>query len=329
MIADQLLAIDNGTQSVRALLFDLKGTLLAKSRVVLPEYLTPAPGMIEQQPQVFWDAVCEACQELWKMPGVRKEAIAGIAITTQRSTVINLDSKGEPLRPAITWMDQRRTGGLPPIGGFWGLAFALSGMSETVAHLQAEAESNWLQKHQPEVWAKTSKYVFLSGFLTQKMTGRLVDSVGSQVGYVPFDYKKKAWSGKFDWKWKAVPIDPVLLPDLIQPGEQLGVVSHEAALQTGIPEDLPVIATAADKACEIIGAGCLEPHMACVSYGTTATINTTHKKYVEIIPLIPPYPSAVPDAYSMEFQIFRGYWMVSWFKRDLAGMKKGSKTARN
>jgi len=48
------------------------------------------------------------------------------------------------------------------------------------------------------------------------------------------------------------------------------------------------------------------------------TINTTHKKYVEVIPLIPPYPSAVPGAYSLEVQIFRGYWMVSWFKREFA-----------
>jgi sugar (pentulose or hexulose) kinase len=53
-----------------------------------------------------------------------------------------------------------------------------------------------------------------------------------------------------------------------------------------------------------------------VSYGTTATINTTHHKYVEAIPLIPPYPAAVPDAYSLEFQIYRGYWMVSWFKQE-------------
>ncbi|HQP07911.1 MAG TPA: FGGY-family carbohydrate kinase, partial [Anaerolineaceae bacterium] len=85
---------------------------------------------------------------------------------------------------------------------------------------------------------------------------------------------------------------------------------------TGIPDGLPVIAAAADKACEVIGAGCLDPHIACLSYGTTATINTTHRKYIEIIPLIPPYPSAVPDAYSMEIQIYRGYWMVSWFKRE-------------
>ena len=103
---------------------------------------------------------------------------------------------------------------------------------------------------------------------------------------------------------------------MVQPADQIGVITREAAEATGIPEGLPLIAAAADKACEVIGAGCVDPSIACLSYGTTATINTTHKKYVEVIPLIPPYPSAVPGSYSMEIQIYRGYWMVSWFKRE-------------
>ena len=96
----------------------------------------------------------------------------------------------------------------------------------------------------------------------------------------------------------------------------MGVITAEASSATGIPEGLPLIAAAADKACEIIGAGCVEPQKACLSYGTTATINTTQTKYVELIPLIPPYPSAIPGAYANEIQIYRGYWMVSWFKRE-------------
>ncbi len=316
MPKELLLAIDNGTQSVRALIFNLQGDLIAKAKVKLPDYLTPAPGLIEQEPIVFWNAVCQACQELWQMPGADKNAIAGVAITTQRSTLINLDKSGNPLRPAITWMDQRRTEGLKPVSGFWGIAFALSGMSETVKYLQAEAELNWIRTNQPDLWQKTYKYIQLSGYLTYKMTSRMADSTGCQVAYIPFDYKKKEWAGKFDWKWQAVPIEKSKLPELVPPGQKIGEVSHEASVETGIPEGLPVIAAAADKACEVIGAGCLEPNVACLSFGTTATINTTHKKYVEVIPLIPPYPSAVPDAYSMEIQIFRGYWMVSWFKRE-------------
>jgi sugar (pentulose or hexulose) kinase len=316
MTRDRILAIDNGTQSVRALLFDLRGNLLAKSRVPIEPYFSTQPGYAEQDPEVFWQAVCAACQQLWQMPGVSKDSIAGVALTTQRGTIVNLDQNGQPLRPALSWLDQRRTENLEPIGGLWGLAFRLSGMTPTVAYLQAEAEANWIHTYQPDVWHDTHKYLLLSGYLTYRLTDRYVDSVGCQVGYLPFDYKRKRWAKSSDWKWQAVPLDKSWLPDLIAPAQTLGEITRSAFEATGIPIGLPLIAAAADKACEVIGSGALEPHIGCLSYGSSATINTTHRKYVEVIPLIPPYPSAVPDAYSLEIQIYRGYWMVSWFKSE-------------
>lgn len=311
-----ILAIDNGTQSVRGLLFDLSGNLIAKSRVQIEPYFSTAPGLAEQYPEVFWKAVCQACQQLWTIPDVNKGSIAGVSITTQRSTVINLDKDGKPLRPAIIWLDQRRTPGLKPITGLWGAAFLLSGMTRTTAYLMAEAEVNWLRTYQPDIWNQTYKYLFLSGYLTYMMTGKFVDSVGCQVGYVPFDYKRLSWSKKWDWKWQAVPMKLEVLPELVQPTGILGEISLTASKATGIPAGLPLIASAADKATEVIGAGCLSPDIACLSFGTTATINTTHKKYIEAIPLIPPYPAAVPGYYSLETQIYRGFWMVEWFKRE-------------
>ncbi len=315
MSKDLILAIDNGTQSVRALVFDLQGNLLAKSRIPLNPCQVPQPGWAENDPDYYWDGLCRACQQLWGRPQAAdlRERIAGVSLTTQRSTVINVDEAGRPLRPAIVWLDQRRTEGLKRIGGLWGLAFALSGMTETAAYLQAEAEANWIRTHQPEIWARTHKYLLLSGYLTYRLAGRFVDSAGCQVAYIPFDYKKLRWAGKHDWKWQAVPVDPHLLPDLAPPAGRLGEITEAAAAATGIPAGLPLIAAAADKACEVIGAGCLDPHIGCLSYGTTATINTTHRRYVEAIPLIPPYPAAAPGAYSLEIQVYRGFWMVSWF----------------
>lgn len=119
-----------------------------------------------------------------------------------------------------------------------------------------------------------------------------------------------------------LPIEPEMLPDLVEPSGVLGQITRQAAQESGIPEGSPLIAAAADKACEVTGAGCLAPHIGCLSYGTTATINTTHYKYIEAIPLISPYPSAVPNAYSLEIQIYRGYWMVSWFKEQFAHMER-------
>jgi sugar (pentulose or hexulose) kinase len=316
MPGDHLLAIDHGTQSARALIFDLRGNLVAKARAPIEPYFSDAPGRAEQHAHVFWDAVCRACQAVWSEPGVSKERIAGVALTTQRSVMLNVDRDGAPLRPAISWLDQRRTEGLPPVGGVWGALFRVAGMSSTVAYLQAEAEANWIRTHQPELWGRTHKYLLLSGYLTFRLVGRFVDSVGCQVGYIPFDYKNLHWSKPWDWKWQALPMDPALLPDLIPPTEPLGEITRDASQATGIPAGLPLIAAAADKACEIIGAGALESHVGCLSYGTASTINTTHRRYIEVIPLLPPYPSAVPGAYSLEVQIFRGYWMVSWFKHE-------------
>ena len=79
-----------------------------------------------------------------------------------------------------------------------------------------------------------------------------------------------------------------------------------------------MIAAASDKACEVLGAGGSDPHIGCLSYGTTATINTTTPKYIETIPFIPPYTAAIPGHYNTEMMVYRGFWMVSWFKEEFA-----------
>lgn len=313
---DLLLAIDNGTQSLKALVFDLKGNLIAIEKVVFRPYFSEQPGWAEQDPEVFWNALCQACQGLWTNQGVDKDRIAGVALTAQRATVINVDKDGKPLRPAMTWLDQRKTYGLPPIGGVWGMIFKIAGLTSTINYLQLEAEASWIRTYQPEVWKKTHKYLLLSGYLTHLLTGEYIDSVGSQVGYIPFDYKSQEWCKSWDWKWQLLPLDPEVLPKLVPPGQTLGSISAAAAKQTGIPVGLPLVAAAADKACEVLGCGSLEPDVGCLSYGTSATINVTHKKYLEAITLLPAFPSAIPHYYNLEVTVFRGYWMVSWFKEE-------------
>lgn len=190
MDKDLLLAIDNGTQSLKALIFDLEGQLLAKEQVPFKPYFSEKPAWAEQDPEVFWQSLCQACQGLWQQPGVDKQRIAGVALTTQRATVVNVDKHGMPLRPAMLWLDQRKTFGLPEVGGLWGFIFGVAGLKKTVAYLQAEAEVNWISTYQPEIWQKTHKYLLLSGYLTYRLVDKFVDSVGCQVGYIPFDYKR-------------------------------------------------------------------------------------------------------------------------------------------
>ena len=316
MNKDLILTIDNGTQSLKALVFDLEGNLLCREQVFFEPYFSKNPGWAEQDPEIFWKALCQACQQIWQSGKIDKARIAGVALTTQRATVVNVDQEGKPLRPAILWLDQRRTHGLPPIGGLWGALFKIANLSGTIAYFQSEAEPNWLQTYQPDLWDRTHRYLLLSGYLTHRLIGEFVDSIGCQVGYIPFDYKRLRWASQWDWKWRCLKINRDVLPRLVPPGQTLGQISSQAAQDSGIPAGLPLIAAAADKACEVIGSGSLEPSIGCLSYGTTATINVTSRKYVEPIPLLPPYPSAVPNHYAIEVQVFRGFWMVNWFKEE-------------
>lgn len=314
MGGELILSLDAGTQSVRALVFDPRGNLRYRARAPIdPPYHSPQPGWAEQEPDTYWEALARACRLLWEQ-GARPQSLAAVALTGQRATVVNLDRQGRPLRPAILWLDGRRAERFRRVGGRWALLFALAGLRGTLAYLQAEAEANWLWANQPDVWERTAHYLLLSGYLTYRLTGRYVDSVGCQVGYIPFDYRRLTWSAPTDWKWQAIPVRRETLPELTPPGGQLGEVTEPAARATGLPRALPVVAAAADKACEVLGAGCLDPSLACIGYGTTATINVTSPRYLEPIRLIPPYPSAVPGAYNLEFQVYRGFWLVSWFR---------------
>jgi sugar (pentulose or hexulose) kinase len=322
MPSEYILSIDNGTQSIRALLFDLNGDIVAKSQVPLQAYFSDQPGWAEHQPEDYWQALCTACQRLWTQTTVPKSAIKGVAVTTQRGTVINLDKFGKPLRPAIVWLDQRRTTQVPPISPLWRMAFKLARVSDTIDFFRGEAEANWIKANQPALWDQTDKFLLLSGYLNYRLCGSFIDSIGSQVGYLPFDYKRLKWAAPRDWKWQALAVERAMLPELVAPGTVIGAITAEAAAATGIPLGTPLVAAAADKACEVLGAGCLEPHIGCLSYGTTATINTTSTKYLEVTPFIPPYPAAIPHAYSTEVQIFRGYWMVNWFKEQFGQQEK-------
>ena len=149
---DRILAIDVGTQSVRALVFDPRGEVVASAKVPIEPYVSPHPGWAEQDPELYWRAVGEACAALWA-GGFDRSSLAGVALTTQRSTVVVLDRDGRPLRPAIVWLDQRRAEGLPPVGGKWGLAFRALGVTETVAAFQADCEANWIRLNEPDVWS--------------------------------------------------------------------------------------------------------------------------------------------------------------------------------
>jgi len=229
-----------------------------------------------------------------------------------------VDEKGVPLRPVITWLDQRKASNVYFPSSPLRLAYRVIGMAEAITKLQADGKCNWIRQRQPEIWDKTHKYLQVSGFLNFKLTGQFRDSIASQIGHIPFNYKKFRWASKHELASKLFYVEPSKLPEVVRPGDRIGVISPESAKETGIPEGIPVIACGSDKGCETIGMGVLNEKSASLSFGTTATVQTTTRRYFEPIRFMPAYPALIPGHYNPEVEIFRGYWMITWFKNEFA-----------
>jgi sugar (pentulose or hexulose) kinase len=314
-----ILTIDCGTQSIRALIFDTKGNLLIKKKEEFQPYFSNHPGWAEQYPQVYWEGLCKVClsvkeekQDLW-------DEVKGVIITTLRDTCINVDDEGNILRPAILWLDQRKAEKVDEFSTVENMAFKAVGMKESLKISQKKSKAYWIKENQPDIWEKTYKYILLSAYFHYKLTGKIIDSIANQIAHIPFDYKNKCWpKSELSFRWKLFGIEREKLPELVNPGEVIGGITKEASQQTGIKEGLPLIAGASDKGCETLGNGCLNVEYASISFGTTATVQSTSDTYFEPIKFMPAYPAAIDGLYNPEVEIFRGYWMISWFKKEFS-----------
>jgi len=313
------LTIDCGTQSLRALLFSDCGTLMSMEKIDYQPYTSPNAGWAEQDADVLWDSLCIVCKKLKHDDAELFNRIEGVGITTQRDSMINVDENGNVLRPVITWLDQRKADtGRNAVLTTLNSALKLAGQGDFLTRLARDGKSNWIRMNQPDIWDNTFKYLQISGFLNFKLTGFFKDSVASQIGHIPFDYKKKRWAGRFSPTSLLYPIENNKLPELIEPGEILGRITKKASRATGIRKDTPVVACGSDKGCETIGMGVVGRQMASLSFGTTATVQVTTDRYFEPNRFMPSYPAPYPGFYNPEVEIFRGYWMITWFKNEFA-----------
>ncbi len=319
---DLILVFDAGTQSVRCGLFDLKGQVVDFIKLPIEPYFSPAPGFAEQHPEYFWQKFCEASQQILTRNRGNVSRIKAVTLTTQRGVYINLDRDGKPLRPAISWLDERKADPSHWAPFYLEAGMKLVGLYDDVDKFQRQCFSNWIRQHQPEIWQKTHKYLLLSGYFHYKLTGNFVESQGSNFGYLPVDRKNFLWAQKNDLINYTFPVEREKLTDVAPQGSTLGTVHAQAALETGIPAGIPLIAASCDKSCEVLGSGTLTSDIGYLSFGTCATINAVTDQFVELLPFLAPYPAALPGHYVTEIPITRGFWMVSWFKQEF-GLKEG------
>lgn len=247
------LGIDFGTEGVRAGLFDMQGDPFAMQT---RNYATrwPHSGWAEQDPLEWWQALTQCVNELIEAAGVAADHIVGIGLDTTACTVVVLDEKMRPLRPAILWMDVRASKQAEFIANSGHSALKYNGFGPVSAEWMP-CKALWVKENEPETYAASSHICDCVDYLTYKLTGDFVGSLNVATTRWYYNDREAGFPAGF--------YEQIGLPDILEKfpqtyralGEPAGELCSDAASELGLCAGTPVAAGGADAFVAMLGLG--------------------------------------------------------------------------
>lgn len=319
--ADIVLALDSGSQSSRALLFDGQGRILGSASRAHQPMKHPEPGAVEQDVLDIRDCLfgsIRACLESW---GGDPGRIAAAALTTQRNTQIPCDEDGRPLAFGVSWLDRRAASAGSEPRRALRAGLKLMGERALIPRLLSKSVARQWRERNPEMLARLRWIAPLEAWLVHEICGRMAMAPGGMAGVLPSRLGRRGWSDSAAW-CGLLGFERRWLPDIVEAGQRIGGIGKEAASQCGLPEGLPLIACGGDKQAEALGAGvrlgCRG--VAAVSLGTAASLMfpwpraQESGRYHWVT-----FCSCEPGSWQLEYMLFRGMWTAAWFARQFGG----------
>ncbi|HTX74203.1 MAG TPA: FGGY-family carbohydrate kinase [Rectinemataceae bacterium] len=261
-----LVSLDLGTTSMRAILFDKEGRALgAAGRPTAP--LHYSDGRVEQDPALWRSALPEilaGCAELARSMEVE---IVALALTSQRSSVIPVDARGEPLSAAIMWQDQRTESLCRELADSTAFVYGRTGLR--IGPVFSAIKMTWFRRNEPSIYAACHKMLGIHDYVLHLLTGRFVTdrSLASRTNL--FNLQSGAWDPELI---ELFGLDGRLLCDLVDPGSVVGGLGPAMAEVTGLAEGIPVISAGGDQQCAALGLGLLSPGHMVANTGTGSYI---------------------------------------------------------
>lgn len=259
MAGPYVIGVDGGTEGLRAGVFDLEGTPLAFASTAY-ETAFPNPSWAEQNPADWWNALAESVRRAVAEAGVSPDEIAGMAVDTTCCSVVALDVNGQPLRPALIWMDVRSGAEAAMVAASGDPALKINGGgSGPVSAEWLLPKAAWLKAHEPETFAAAHTICEYQDFMTFHLTGRRVASINNASVRWHYDSRN---GGFQDSLLEAVGMPELaekLPPDVLALGETIGGLTPAAAYHLGLPAGLPIAQGGADAFVAMVGLGVVRP----------------------------------------------------------------------
>ena len=266
---DYLLGIDLGTTHLKVLLIDQTGRPVAQASCPYPTH-SPHPGWSEQEPKVWWEKLCEILPQITRK--ISQTRIAGIALSGQMHGLVLVNSLGEPIRPCLTWIDQRATEESQQIQERLGWKTLQKTVGNRPMPDFTLPKLLWIQKHEPGIFQSGLKLLLPKGYLRYRLTGEYHMEVADGSSPLMVDIFKRNWAKEM---LEDLGVPSSLLPPLCESTTIVGKISREAAQETGLTPGIPVVAGAGDQQAGALGGGIMEPGIVSATIGTGGQISTT------------------------------------------------------
>ncbi len=304
-----LIGLDSGTQSCSASIFTPSGGLVRRAVRAQPVH-TPREGWAEQDSRCWGPNAVGALRAA--TAGIEPGRFLALGIAFQRETFALLDAKGNPLRPAILWLDIRADAQAQALGRRLGAARFRRLTGKQLDATCALPRLLWLRKHQPGTASQNARFEDVGAALSAELTGRHATCVAGADTCGLVGLNTRDWIEDF---LDLARMKRRQFPDLVEPGEEIGRLSAPAARRTGLPSGLPVIAGAGDGQAFSIGAGVIEPFSIGLTLGTSIVLGVNSRK---------PHISSKhrtlllrPGSYLLESVLQSGTYLLKWFQNFL------------
>ena len=280
-----VLVYDFGTSAVKTCLFEVDGAakLIGHVSETYGLYFLENGGA-EQDTEDWWRAITLSTRKLIAETGVDPSRVGGMIFCAQMQGVVFVDEKGNALRPAMNFLDQRGRKefdscmgkGLIKISGcsLFKLARNLRvNYAGSVSVKDPVWKYKWVENNEPEVFEKIYKWLDVNDYLIARCTGRIVRTADSAFATFLYDTRK----GKEGWNeslLKMYGVRPEHLPEIIDCTDVVGGLTAKAAEELGLKEGTPVFGGGGDTSFMNIGAGCTKPGDTHIYVGTSGWVST-------------------------------------------------------
>jgi len=265
------IGIDSSTTATKALLMNEHGSVLG---VASSEYSfeTPHPLWSEQSPSLWWTGTVESIRQVLAKTNVDASAVKGIGLAGQMHGLVLLDEKGEVLRPALLWNDQRTAAQCDEIRSRLGREKLIQITGNDALTGFTAPKILWVQENEPEIWKRARHILLPKDYVRYKMTGEFAIDRADGAGTILFDLAKRDWSPEV---LSALNIPAEYLPKTFEGTEITGTLSPAAAKELGLSAGIPVFGGGGDQAAAAVGTGAVRAGVVSLSLGTSGVVFAT------------------------------------------------------